>query len=69
MRWLRFRESGGTLYWEYAAGTTSPGAWTKLASTASPFPLTAVTLRITAGSNLSTADTAVFDDISTYAAG
>jgi hypothetical protein len=28
-----------------------------------------VTLRITAGSNLSTADTAVFDDISTYAAG
>jgi hypothetical protein len=66
MRWLRFREAGGTLYWEYAAGTTAPGAWTQLAAVVTPFPLTAVTLKIVAGSNVGSTDTAAFDDISTY---
>jgi hypothetical protein len=68
MQWLRFRESGGTLYWEYASGTTAPGTWTVLASTADPFALTAVTMKIVAGSNVSMTDTAKFDNISTYSA-
>jgi hypothetical protein len=66
MQWLRFRESAGTLYWEYAAGAGSPGTWTVLASTPNPFPVTAVTFKIAAGSNVNTTDTAQFDNVSTY---
>ncbi|MDX6628449.1 MAG: hypothetical protein QOH00_695 [Gaiellales bacterium] len=65
MQWLRFREASGTLYWEYASGATSPGTWTVLASRADPFALSAVTLRIVAGANTSSADTAKFDNVST----
>jgi hypothetical protein len=65
MQWLRFRESGGTLYFDYAGGSTSPEAWTTLASVADPFPMGAVKLRIVAGSNVSVTDTAKFDDVST----
>jgi hypothetical protein len=65
MQWLRFREAGGTLYWEYASGTTAPGTWIVLASTADPFPLTAITFKIAAGANVSSADTAQFDNIAT----
>ena len=65
MQWLRFRESGGTLYWEYASGTTAPGAWTTLAATPVPFPMSAVRLRLAAGSNASATDAATFDRIST----
>ncbi len=68
MQWLRFRETGGTLYWEYASGTTEPGTWTVLASRANPFTLSAVRLRIVAGANLATSDTARFDSIATTAA-
>ena len=67
MQWLRFRESGGTLYWEYASGTAVPGTWSVLAAVANPFPLTAVTLRLSSGSNLATTDTAIFDNVSTTA--
>jgi len=66
MQWLRFRESGGTLYWEYASGATAPGTWTTLASMPDPFPMTAVTFKIAAGSNVATTDVARFDNISTY---
>jgi len=66
MQWLRFRETGGTLYWEYASGATSPGAWITLASMPDPFPMTAVTFKIAAGSNVATTDVARFDNISTY---
>jgi hypothetical protein len=66
MQWLRFRESAGTLYWEYASGATAQGAWTILASTPDPFALTAVKLKIVAGSNLNSSDTAQFDNVSTY---
>jgi hypothetical protein len=66
VQWLRFRESGGTLYWEYASGATSPGAWTVLTSAADPFPMNAVTFKIVAGSNVQYTDTAQFDNISTY---
>jgi len=64
MQWLRFRESGGVLYLEYASGTSSPGTWTVLASTTDPFALTSVTFKIAAGSNVAAADTARFDNIS-----
>jgi hypothetical protein len=63
MQWVRFRESGGMLYFEYAPAAT--GSWTTLASVPDPFPMSAVTLRIVAGTNLSASDTARFDDIST----
>ena len=65
MQWLRLRESGGTLYWEYAAGTTAPGPWTVLAHAVDPFPMTAVKLQIIAGSDVATTDTAAFDNITT----
>jgi hypothetical protein len=65
MQWLRFREAGGTLFWEYAAGATAPGTWTTLASTPNPFSMSAVTLSIVAGSNLGGSDAARFDNIST----
>ncbi|MGN6693063.1 MAG: nucleoside hydrolase [Aquihabitans sp.] len=65
MQWLRIRESGGTVFFEYAAGSTSPGPWTVLASTPRPFSLTSASLSLTAGSNQTTTDTAVFDDVAT----
>jgi hypothetical protein len=66
MQWLRFREASGTLYFEYASGASAPGAWSVLASTADPFALTGVKFQIVAGANTSAADTAKFDNISTY---
>jgi len=63
MQWLRYREAGGRLYFEYASGTTSPGTWTVLASTPDPFPLGAVRFRIIAGANTTTDDVAQFDDV------
>ena len=66
MQWLRFRESGGRLYLEYASGSSAPGTWQTLASVANPFPLTAVRLAIIAGANTTTSDVAQFDDVSTY---
>jgi hypothetical protein len=65
MQWLRFRESGGKLYFEYASGTTSPGGWVTLASTPDPFPMTSLRLRIVAGSNVATTDAARFDNVAT----
>jgi len=65
IQWLRFRESGGMLYFEYANGTTTPGTWNVLASTADPFPMTAVTLKIQAGANVKAADNAQFDNVAT----
>jgi len=69
MQWLRFRVSGGTLYWEYAGGTSAPGAWTVLASKPIPFAITAVRYRIVAGSNLSVTDVARFDNVTTAGSG
>ena len=66
MQWLRFRESGGTLYWEYANGATSPGMWTVLTSIADPFAMSSVRFKIAAGSNVLYTDTAQFDNVSTY---
>ena len=63
MQWLRFRESGGTLYWEYSSSGTGP--WTVLAQTADPFAMTGMHLRISAGSNVNSADMAQFDNVST----
>ena len=69
MQWLRFRETAGVLYWEYAGGATAPGPWTVLASRPDPFAVTGLRLRLQAGSDLAAADTAQFDNVSTtYAA-
>ena len=65
MQWLRFRESAGTLYFEYAAGTDAPGTWTTLASTPDPFALTAVTFEMAAGTNVPATDVAKFDNVAT----
>ena len=64
MQWLRIRESAGTLYFEYAAGATAPGAWTTLAQVADPFPINRVTFKLAAGSDLGTSDAAIFDSLS-----
>jgi len=64
VQWLRFRETAGTLYWEYGSGTTVPATWTVLASSADPFPLTAVRFKMTAGANVTIADIVQFDNIS-----
>jgi purine nucleosidase len=66
MQWLRFRESAGRLYWEYASGTTTPGPWTTLVSTGTPFALTGVRLEMVAGTNVNVTDTAKFDNVATY---
>jgi hypothetical protein len=63
MQWLRFREAGGTLYWEYSSSGTGP--WTVLASTPDPFTMSGVRLRISAGSNVNATDMAQFDNVST----
>ena len=66
MRWLRVREAAGQLVFEYAGGTAgTPGTWTPLASVASPFPVTGVTLTLSAGANTTVADTATFDNVFT----
>ena len=64
-QWLRFRESFGTLYFEYASGTDAPGPWTTLASTPNPFALTNVTFEMAAGTNTSATDVAKFDNVAT----
>jgi purine nucleosidase len=60
---LRFRESAGRLFWEYAASPAGP--WTTLASTPNPFPLTTVQLQLAAGGNQPTNDTTQFDNVTT----
>lgn len=40
--WLRMRESGGTIYWDYS--TDSMGNWTNLDSRTNPFAVTALAL-------------------------
>jgi hypothetical protein len=66
MQWLRFRESGGRLYWEYASGATTPGPWNALASTTTPFAMNALGLELVAGSNVNVTDVAKFDNVATY---
>lgn len=65
MQWLRFRESAGTLYWEYASGATVPGPWTALFSMATPISLAAVRYELDAGANVTTNDIATFDNVVT----
>jgi hypothetical protein len=47
MQWFRVRESGGTIYWEYAQDPT--GSWTTIASQATPFDITQMTGGFTIG--------------------
>lgn len=45
-RFLRIRESGGTVYWEYSADNDT---WSQLGSSATPFAITLLKLNIAAG--------------------
>ena len=62
-QWLRFRESAGTLYWEYADGTTTPGTWTTMASASNPFAMDSVVVKMIAGANVNVVDTAILDNL------
>jgi hypothetical protein len=64
-RWIRFRESSGTLFYEYASGDAAPGTWVTLASTPVPFSGSGLTFRIVAGANTATTDVARFDNVAT----
>ncbi len=65
MQWLRFRESAGILYWEYASGATTPGTWTTFFSQPNPIPLTSIRLELEAGADVAATDTARFDNVAT----
>ncbi len=62
---LRFRESAGTLFWEYQAESAPADSWIMLASTATPFPLDSVRFRVVAGCNAVLADVARVDNVTT----
>ena len=62
-QWVRFRESAGTLYWEYADGTTTPGTWTTMASASNPFAMDSVVVKMIAGANVNVVDTAMLDNV------
>ncbi|HSX31297.1 MAG TPA: kelch repeat-containing protein, partial [Candidatus Saccharimonadales bacterium] len=64
-RWWRIRESGGTIYYEYSADSSS---WTVLASVAAPFAVTNLRMSLfigTTAANAST-DTAIFDNLNAF---
>lgn len=60
-KWLRIRESGGTIYWDYS---TDEITWTNFTSLANPFIITSINLDISAGvySPTSSGTTSKFDD-------
>ena len=63
--WLRIRESGGTLYWDYS--TNDRSSWTNLDSMANPFAVTSLALLLGSyewGSSASPGST-IFDNINT----
>jgi len=60
MQWLRFREAGGTLYWEYA---TAPDAWKVLASAPTPAFARSTRFKLIAGSNIGGVDVARVDNV------
>jgi len=63
MKWFRIRESGGTIYFEYA--TTPTGSWTEIANVASPFAVTALRFQPMIGTWQTEASTttAIIDNI------
>ena len=64
-RWWRIRESGGTIYYEYSADSSS---WSVLASAAAPFAVTNLRVSLfigTTSANAST-DTAIFDNLNAF---
>ena len=64
-RWWRIRESGGTVYYEYSANSST---WSVLTSIAAPFALTGVRISLFVGTeavNAST-DTAIFDNLNAF---
>ena len=62
MRHLRFRETAGTLYWEYSPDGTT---WTELYHQADPIQMDNVMAVLAAGGELASASEAHFDEINT----
>lgn len=60
-RFLRIRESGGTIYWDKAA---TGGAWVNIGSVANPFAITSLTSEYVVGtySNEASTTTVIFDN-------
>ena len=60
-RWWRIRERGGVTYWEYSADGC---AWSVLASTPNPIPLTTLEVLLDSGTGVALADpgVAIFDN-------
>lgn len=63
-KWLRFREAGTTLYWDYS---TDGSSWTNLQSLANPFGTTSFNIALQSGAyNAETSNTyAIFDNLNT----
>lgn len=61
-RYLRIRESGGTIYWDYSADR---GSWTNLTTLANPFAVTVLTFTFSAGTYAAeaTATTIIYDNL------
>lgn len=61
-RWWRIRESGGTVYYEYSADSST---WSVLTSVAAPFALTNIRVTLFIGTEAANAstDTAIFDNL------
>lgn len=66
VKYIRFRELSGTLYWEYSANGHS---WTTLHSETSPITVSAVGLEIVAGvyATEATGTTVIFDNLNIFA--
>ena len=65
-RWLRIRESGGRVYFDYAS---DGGAWITLTSLLNPWtPITAVTAELSCGTfnNEASATTVIFDNFNIF---
>ena len=61
-KWLRLRESGGTIYWDYSANGQT---WTNLWSEVDPVTLTAINITLLVGNDAIeiSGTTAKFDDL------
>lgn len=61
--WLRIRESGGTIFWDYSADGSS---WTNLTSLANPFAITRTYPKLNAvADNVTTPGTTIWDNFNT----
>lgn len=57
-KWFRIREASGTIYWDTSNGST----WTNRATLATPFSITAVSIKIDLYNTSGATDTAIIDN-------